>query len=299
MTTQVALIFGQLGQVLSALPFAALLHGAGLVDRVRRGRRHRAGRRGAGARVRGQQPRPAGGPRRWPRSGRSVAHVRAVWRRPGTRLGFFGHMGTQFSMMVFVVLWGVPYLVSGQGRTPGEAAALRHAFVLCDDRDRSRRRVPDRSGSRCAAPGSCSASSPPSATIWTAVLATPGARPALAARAARARAGRGRARRRWSASTSPARPIPSRNVAVAQSMVNVGGFLASLRRAGGDGHRADRARRLLPGGLPGRLAGAVPDLAVRGDRDPGDPPQGPPDRRGPRRRAPAAARGGRGGALHR
>ena len=57
--------------------------------------------------------------------------VRAVWRRPGTRLGFFGHMGTQFSMMVFSLLWGVPYLVSAQGLSPAEAGGLVTLFVVC------------------------------------------------------------------------------------------------------------------------------------------------------------------------
>jgi hypothetical protein len=54
--------------------------------------------------------------------------VREVWARPGTRLGFFGHLGTPFSMMVFALLWGVPYLVSGQHRSPAAAGALVTLF---------------------------------------------------------------------------------------------------------------------------------------------------------------------------
>jgi hypothetical protein len=57
--------------------------------------------------------------------------VRGAWRRPGTRLGFFGHMGTQFSVMVFALLWGVPFLVSGQGLTSDEAGLLIALFVMC------------------------------------------------------------------------------------------------------------------------------------------------------------------------
>src|SRR4029078_10225820 len=56
--------------------------------------------------------------------------VREVWRRPGTRLGFFGHMGTQFSMMVFTLLWGVPYLVTAQAVSPGSAGALISVLVV-------------------------------------------------------------------------------------------------------------------------------------------------------------------------
>ncbi len=155
--------------------------------------------------------------------GRDVA---AVWRRPGTRLGFFGHLGTQFSMMVFVVLWGVPYLVSGQGRTPGEAAALVTVFVLATIVigpvvGYLTKRFPMRRSWILL--GIIAGN----ATMWTAVLATPAPAPlwllvllvlVLAADGPASVVGFDIAR-----TTNP-----SRNVAVAQSMVNVGGFLASL-----------------------------------------------------------------------
>ncbi|WP_146057370.1 MFS transporter, partial [Streptomyces sp. SM12] len=54
----------------------------------------------------------------------------AVWRVPGIRLAFFGHMGTQFSMMVFSLLWGVPYLVSVHGLTATAAALLITLIVV-------------------------------------------------------------------------------------------------------------------------------------------------------------------------
>lgn len=44
-----------------------------------------------------------------------LASVKTVWLRPGTRLGFFTHMGTQFSVTVFALMWGVPYLTAAQG----------------------------------------------------------------------------------------------------------------------------------------------------------------------------------------
>ena len=52
------------------------------------------------------------------------------WREPGTRLGLWTHMGTQFSGTVFALLWGVPYLVAGQGLSAGAASALLTLFVL-------------------------------------------------------------------------------------------------------------------------------------------------------------------------
>jgi MFS family permease len=52
------------------------------------------------------------------------------WREPGTRLGFWTHMGTQFSGTVFALLWGVPYLVAGQGMTPAAASGMLTLLVV-------------------------------------------------------------------------------------------------------------------------------------------------------------------------
>ena len=49
------------------------------------------------------------------RSAETLASIKTVWLRPGTRLGFFTHMGTQFSVTVFALMWGVPYLTVAQG----------------------------------------------------------------------------------------------------------------------------------------------------------------------------------------
>ncbi|MBC8092083.1 MAG: MFS transporter, partial [Pseudonocardia sp.] len=68
-------------------------------------------------------PRPA------PAAREVLAGVVASWREPGTRLGLWTHMGTQFSGTVFALLWGVPYLVAGQGFTAGEASALLTVLV--------------------------------------------------------------------------------------------------------------------------------------------------------------------------
>ena len=87
--TQLTTIVGQLGQILSAVPFVALLRHTG-----------------------------------WSTAFISVGAASAlvgvfafavVRNGPsGTRLGFFGHMATQFPMMVFSLLWGLPYLISAQ-----------------------------------------------------------------------------------------------------------------------------------------------------------------------------------------
>lgn len=52
------------------------------------------------------------------------------WREPGTRLGMWVHFTTQFPGMVFLLLWGLPFLVRAQGRTMAEAGALLTLVVL-------------------------------------------------------------------------------------------------------------------------------------------------------------------------
>ena len=53
-----------------------------------------------------------------------------MWLRPGTRLGFFTHMGTQFSVTVFALMWGVPYLTAAQGLSKNAAGELLSLSVV-------------------------------------------------------------------------------------------------------------------------------------------------------------------------
>lgn len=53
-----------------------------------------------------------------------------AWRQPGTRLGLWSHFATQFSGTVFVLTWGYPFLVSGQGLSTGTASVLLSLFVV-------------------------------------------------------------------------------------------------------------------------------------------------------------------------
>lgn len=50
--------------------------------------------------------------------------VQLVWGNPGTRLGMWSHFTSQFSLTVFALLWGFPFLVKGQGLTPEAAGTL-------------------------------------------------------------------------------------------------------------------------------------------------------------------------------
>ena len=130
--TQLTGILCQVGQVLSAVPFVGAAALAGWTAAFGRGRRGERGGRRAGLRRGAQRARRGLVARRRAVSPREIGRqLRAVWRRPGTRLGFFGHMGTQFSMMVFTLLWGVPYLVTAQQLSPAAVGALLTLFVVC------------------------------------------------------------------------------------------------------------------------------------------------------------------------
>lgn len=128
--TQITAMTGQLGQILSAVPFLALLNGAGWAPAF------------SGAAALGVlagvvvvvvvRNSPTG---EWERAeSMSASEIRQrlleVWRRPGTRLSFFAHMGTHFSGIVFALMWGVPYLVQGQALTLRQASVLMSLFVV-------------------------------------------------------------------------------------------------------------------------------------------------------------------------
>ncbi|MEU7578455.1 MFS transporter [Streptomyces sp. NPDC041068] len=52
------------------------------------------------------------------------------WREPGTRLGLWVHFTTQFPAMVFLLLWGLPFLVEAQGLSRATAGELLTLVVL-------------------------------------------------------------------------------------------------------------------------------------------------------------------------
>lgn len=130
LVTQLTGICGQLGQVLSAIPFFALLAGSGwttayvavaalgvlsmvltlvLVQDAPDG--HVVDTETTSIRE-------------------TLGSVKTVWLRPGTRLGFFTHMGTQFSVTVFALMWGVPYLTVAQGMSTRAAGTLLTISVV-------------------------------------------------------------------------------------------------------------------------------------------------------------------------
>ncbi|NGN68494.1 MFS transporter [Streptomyces sp. A7024] len=56
--------------------------------------------------------------------------IAETWREPGTKLGFWVHFTTQFPAMVFLLLWGLPFLVEAQGLSRAAAGELLTLIVL-------------------------------------------------------------------------------------------------------------------------------------------------------------------------
>ncbi|WP_200302882.1 MFS transporter [Streptomyces adelaidensis] len=128
---QSAGLVGMAGNLVSTLLLARLLHGVGWTAAF-------AGSSVAGLVVlvltqlflkdhpEGHEPEP------FPHHG--AAYVRrqiaASWREPGTRLGMWVHFTTQFPAMVFLLLWGLPFLVQAQGLSRGTAGELLTLVVL-------------------------------------------------------------------------------------------------------------------------------------------------------------------------
>jgi nitrate/nitrite transporter NarK len=56
--------------------------------------------------------------------------LRASWRQPGTRLGFWIHFSTPFSATTLGLLWGYPFFVKGEGLSDTAAGALLTAVTV-------------------------------------------------------------------------------------------------------------------------------------------------------------------------
>lgn len=121
--TQLTGICGQFGQLLSAVPFLAILLRGGWTAAYLS--TAALGVLAVTLMLALGRDAPEGTPiALQSRSFRTVfGDVKAVWSRPGTKLGFFTHMGTPFSANVFTLMWGVPYLTTAQGLSRGLAGA--------------------------------------------------------------------------------------------------------------------------------------------------------------------------------
>jgi MFS family permease len=130
---QVAGLFGVVGNLVSTIVIARTLDGLGWTATF-------AGSSLAGAVVlvllvlflkdhpEGYEPEPA--------HHAGAAYVRRQivrsWQEPGTRLGMWVHFTTQFPAMVFLLLWGLPFLVEEQGLSRGAAGDMLTLTVLAN-----------------------------------------------------------------------------------------------------------------------------------------------------------------------
>ena len=131
LVAQMAGLVGMAGNLVSTLVIARLLHGVGWTAAF-------AGSAGAGVVVlvlmllflkdhpEGHEPEP------FPHRGGAYVRrqIAASWREPGTRLGMWVHFTTQFPAMVFLLLWGLPFLVEAEGRSRATAGELLTLVVL-------------------------------------------------------------------------------------------------------------------------------------------------------------------------
>lgn len=131
LVAQLAGLCGMTGNLISTLVIARMLHGIGWTATF-------AGSSLAGVLVlvllllflkdhpEGHEPAPA------EHAGAAYARkqIAAAWREPGTRLGMWVHFTTQFPAMVFLLLWGLPFLVEAQGLSRGTAGELLTLVVL-------------------------------------------------------------------------------------------------------------------------------------------------------------------------
>jgi len=127
--TQLTGMSGQLGQLLSVVPFAFILHTAGWTPAFLA----LAGFSGLAVVlvVLMLQDLPPGTPRQEAAKGLRATGVSLsrAWKQPGTRLGMWSHFTIQFSGTVFAMTWGYPFLISAQGLNAGTVASLMSLYV--------------------------------------------------------------------------------------------------------------------------------------------------------------------------
>ncbi|MBD1541611.1 MFS transporter [Arthrobacter sp. IA7] len=127
--TQLTGMSGQLGQLLSVVPFAFILHAAGWTPAFLA----LAGFSGVAVVlvVLMLQDVPSGTPKGDAAKGLRATGVSLsrAWKQPGTRLGMWSHFTIQFSGTVFAMTWGYPFLISAQGLDAGTVASLMSLYV--------------------------------------------------------------------------------------------------------------------------------------------------------------------------
>ncbi len=153
--------------------------------------------------------------------------IRAAWAHPGTRLAFWSHFTTPFAGTAFILLWGVPFLMAGEGLSRAQATTVTSTYVavgmlLGPIMGDLSRRIPHRRSRALVLPAIAT-----QMIVWTAVLAWPGPAPLWLLYVLAFGLAMG----------GPASMIafdharthnPAHRLSTATGITNVGGFLAAL-----------------------------------------------------------------------
>jgi len=128
--TQLTGILGQVGQIVAAYPLVALLQSAGWSTSFLAAAFVGLAVAATAATALRDAPPGAETPAAPVSGAQALRRLGLAWREPGTRLGLWTHFVTQFSGTVFALLWGYPFLVVGERRTPAEAGVLITLLVV-------------------------------------------------------------------------------------------------------------------------------------------------------------------------
>jgi len=128
--TQVTGLVGQTGQLLSVIPLVAILHSAGWTPAFLSAASLGILAAVLTAVVVRDSPDGRASDEESPTWAQIRHDLVSAWQHPGTRLGLWTHFTTQFSGTTFVMLWGYPFLISGEGLTRQSASALVTVMVL-------------------------------------------------------------------------------------------------------------------------------------------------------------------------
>ena len=120
---------GQAGQILSAIPFAWLLHTLGWTPAFVAAASFVALALVLSLAVIRDRPADSADTERAESFREALTSLKASFRRPGTQLGFWSHYVTQSSGTVYSLLWGYPFMVYGLGLSEPVAASMLLVIV--------------------------------------------------------------------------------------------------------------------------------------------------------------------------
>jgi MFS family permease len=115
---------GQAGQILSAIPFAWLLHALGWTPAFLAAASFVALALVLALAAIRDRPAEATDSGRAESFREAFSSLKTSFRRPGTQLGFWSHYVTQSSGTVFALLWGFPFMVYALGLSEPMAASM-------------------------------------------------------------------------------------------------------------------------------------------------------------------------------